>query len=324
MLLFKLNGGIVSKILVTGGAGFIGSHLVDKLLIEGNEVVAVDNLSLGRLDNINEASKNPKFKFEELNILEKDKFFDLFKNEKFDVVFHLAANSDIAISHSNPDVDYENTFETTYITLLAMKEFGVKKLVFASTSAIYGDTSEKINENFGPLFPVSHYGASKLASEAFISSFCENYGIKAWITRFPNVVGERATHGVIFDFINKLRKNPKKLEVLGNGEQIKPYLYVKDLVDAILFVYKNTSEKINFYNIGVESRTKVKEIAQMVIEEMNVGAEIKYTGGDRGWIGDVPEFRYNLDKIHKLGWSAKNSSNEAVRKSVKYILEKGR
>lgn len=314
----------MSKILVTGGAGFIGSHLVDSLLKAGNEVIAVDNLSLGRQDNIEEALKNSKFKFEQFDILDKDKLFELFKKEKFEVVFHLAANSDIAVSHSNPNIDFENTFETTYITLLAMKEFGVKKLVFASTSAIYGDTSEKIDESFGPLFPVSHYGASKLASEAFISSFCENYGIKAWITRFPNVAGERATHGVIFDFIQKLRKNPKQLEVLGNGEQIKPYLYVKDLVDAILFVYKNTDEKINFFNIGVESRTKVKEIAQMVVEEIGSGAEIKYTGGDRGWIGDVPEFRYNLDKIHKLGWSAKNSSNEAVRKSIKYILEKGR
>lgn len=314
----------MSKILVTGGAGFIGSHLVDKLLSEDNEVVAVDNLLLGKLDNIRDALKNYKFEFEQFDILNKDKLFELFKIKKFDIVFHMAANSDIAVSHSNPNIDFENTFETTYNTLLAMKEFNVKKLVFSSTSAIYGDTIEKIDENFGPLFPVSHYGASKLASEAFISSFCENYGIKAWINRFPNVVGERATHGVIFDFIKKLRKNPDVLEVLGDGEQVKPYLYVKDLVDAILFVYKNTDEKINFYNIGVENRTKVKEIAQMVVEEMGLASEIKYKGGERGWVGDVPEFSYNLDKIHKLGWSAKNSSNEAVRKSIQYILEKGR
>lgn len=323
-MLFGLIGGFLSKILVTGGAGFIGSHLVDELLNEGNEVVALDNLSLGRLENIEYALQNPKFKFTKLNILDKEKIFEVFKNEKFDLVFHLAANSDIAVSHSNPSIDFENTLKTTYNILLAMMEFNVKKIVFSSTSAIYGDTNQIIGENFGPLFPVSHYGASKLASEAFISSFCENYGIKAWITRFPNVVGERATHGVIFDFIKKLQKNPKQLEVLGNGEQIKPYLYVKDLINAILFVYKNTDEKINFYNIGVESRTKVKEIAQIVIEEMGLDAVIKYTDSDRGWIGDVPEFSYNLDKIHKLGWSAKNSSNEAVRKSIKYILEMGR
>lgn len=310
------------KILVTGGAGFIGSHLVDKLLEKNNEVVALDNLSLGRLSNLSMAENNPKFKFFQFDILNKIELFKLFEQESFDVVFHLAANSDIAKSHSNPNIDLDNTFLTTYNVLLAMKEFNVKKIIFASTSAIYGETTQQIGEDFGPLFPASHYGASKLASEAFMASFCENYGIKAWIARFPNVVGERATHGVIFDFIKKLRKNPRELEVLGNGEQIKPYLYVKDLVNAILFIFENTNDKINFYNIGVESRTKVKEIAQMVIEQMGLDAKIVYTGGDRGWIGDVPEFNYNLEKIHSIGWKAEISSNEAVKKSIQYILEK--
>ena len=309
------------KILITGGAGFIGSHLTDRLLTEGHSVVVYDNLSLGRLDNIEEAQKNPNFSFIEGDILDKEKFFAVFENNKFDIVFHMAANSDIARSHANPDVDFDNTLRTTYNTLLAMKEFGVKKIVFASTSAIYGETLEKVAETYGPLFPASHYGASKLASEAYISSFCENYGIQAWITRFPNVVGERSTHGVIRDFIKKLKKTPERLEVLGNGMQYKPYLYVKDLVDAILYVWKNTNDKINFYNLGVDSRTRVKEIAQMVIEEMGLNAQIDYTGGDRGWVGDVPEFNYNLDKIHKLGWEAKNTSNEAVRKAIRYILE---
>lgn len=309
------------KILVTGGAGFIGSHLVDKLLEKGNEVVALDNLSLGRLNNIEEAQKNPNFKFVQIDILEKDKLFKLFKEEKFEIVFHMAANSDIAKSFANPNVDFDNTLTTTYNVLLAMKEFGVKKIVFASTSAIYGETTQAVSETFGPLFPASHYGASKLASEAYIASFCENYEIQSWITRFPNVVGERATHGVIFDFIKKLKKNSSELEVLGNGEQIKPYLYVKDLVDAILFTFEKTNEKINFYNLGVESRTKVKEIATMVIEEMNLASQIRFTGGDRGWVGDVPEFNYNLDKIHSLGWKAEISSNEAVRKSIQFILE---
>lgn len=309
------------KVLVTGGAGFIGSHLVDKLIARDNEVVVLDNLSLGRLNNLEDARKSAKFKFVQFDILEKEKLFELFKKEKFDVVFHMAANSDIAKSHANPNIDFDNTFQTTYCVLLAMKEFNVKNIVFASTSAIYGETSEKIDENFGPLFPVSHYGASKLASEAFISSFCENYGIQAWITRFPNVVGERATHGVIWDFIKKLKKNPSELEVLGNGEQFKPYLYVKDLVDAILFTFDKTDEKINFYNLGVESRTKVKDIAKMVVKEMGLDSKIVYTGGDRGWIGDVPEFDYDLSKIHALGWEAKISSDEAVLKSVKYILK---
>jgi len=309
------------KILITGGAGFIGSHLLDYLLREDNQVVVIDNLSLGKEKNIEHNLNNKNFKFYQQDLLELDKVKEIFEKEKFETVFHLAANSDIAKSHSNPNVDLDNTFMTTYNVLLAMKESKVENIVFASTSAIYGEVTEKITEDFGPLFPVSHYGASKMASEAFISSFAENYGLNVWITRFPNVVGERATHGVIFDFINRLRENSNELTVLGNGMQYKPYLYVKDLVEAILFVWKRTDKKINFYNIGVDSRTRVKEIAQMVIEQMGLNAEIKYTGGDRGWIGDVPEFNYNLDKIHNLGWRAKISSNEAVKKAVQYILE---
>ena len=309
------------NILITGGAGFIGSHLADNLLAEGHTVVSFDNLLRGRLSNMEEAMKNPEFTFIRGDILDKEEFFNVFKKYSFDVIFHMAANSDIASSHDNPNVDFDNTLTTTYNVLLAMKEFGVKNLVFASTSAIYGDTGVSVDEDFGPLFPISHYGASKLASEAYISSFCENYGLKAWITRFPNVVGERATHGAIYDFINKLRKNPAELEVLGDGTQIKPYLYVKDLVEAIIMVWKNTNEQVNYFNIGVESRTTVKEMAEMVIEEMNLSASIRYTGGDRGWVGDVPQFSYSLDKIHNLGWSAKVSSNEAVRKSIQYILE---
>ncbi len=314
---------MAKNILITGGAGFIGSHLADKLLEEGNNIVIFDNLSLGRMENLECALKNEnRCKFIKGDILNKEELFAVFEQVDFDVIFHMAANSDIAKSHANPNVDFDNTLSTTYNVLLAMKKYKVKNIVFASTSAIYGETNVSVDENYGPLFPISHYGASKLASEAYISSFCENYGFQAWITRFPNVVGERATHGAVFDFINKLRKNPNELEVLGNGEQIKPYLYVKDLVEAILLVWKTTNEKINYFNLGVESRTKVKEIAQMVIEEMGLNAKIKYTGGERGWIGDVPKFSYSLEKIHQLGWSAKVSSNDAVRKSIRYILEK--
>lgn len=310
------------NILITGGAGFIGSHLCDFLLEEGHNITAFDNLLLGRLSNIEKARKNPHFTFIQGDILDKDALFEVFKNGNFDTVFHMAANSDIAKSHANPNVDFDNTLTTTYNVLLAMKEFGVKNIVFASTSAIYGDTGVTVTEDYGPLFPISHYGASKLASEGYISSFCENYGFKAWITRFPNVVGERATHGAIFDFINKLRKNNKELEVLGDGTQIKPYLYVKDLVEAILLVWKRTDKQINYYNLGVESRTTVREMAEMVIEEMNLNAKIRYTGGNKGWVGDVPAFSYSLDKIHALGWNPKVSSNEAVRKSIRYILDK--
>jgi UDP-glucose 4-epimerase len=233
----------------------------------------------------------------------------------------MAANSDIQKGGKDPVVDYELTFMTTFNVLQCMRKYNVKQLVFASTSAIYGETNDLLIENYGPLLPVSNYGASKLACEAFISAFSANYDIQVWITRFPNVVGERFTHGVIYDFIHKLKNNPTELEVLGNGEQYKPYVYVKDLVAGIIFVWQHTSEKINVYNLGVESRTKVKEIAKMVIDAMELNAHITYTGGERGWVGDVPEFRYDLTKIHRLGWKAGRTSNEAVRLSIEKALE---
>ncbi|SEI52007.1 UDP-glucose 4-epimerase [Dyadobacter koreensis] len=310
------------KILITGGAGFIGSHLCDALLQNNeNHITVLDNLSLGRLANIEHLSGNGNFEFIQGDILDEGFVSDVFAKSNFEIVFHLAANSDIAISHTKPEVDVNNTFLTTYRVLEMMRIYGVRKIVFASTSAIYGDPAgKKLTENFGPLLPVSHYGASKLASEAIISSYVANYQIQAWIVRFPNVVGERATHGAIFDFIRKAYKNHIFLEVLGNGEQNKPYVYVKDLVEAILFVWNNTSDQINIFNIGVDSRTKVKEMAEIVLKEAGLDREIRFTGGNTGWIGDVPEFEYDLTKIQNLGWKAKHSSTEAVRKAVQQIL----
>jgi UDP-glucose 4-epimerase len=309
------------KILITGGAGFIGSHLCDTLITEGHSLVVVDNLVLGREENIAHLYPNPNFKFIKGDLLDRDFLGIVFLESQFDIVFHMAANSDIQKGGADPMVDYELTFMTTFNVLQCMKKYQVKQLVFASTSAIYGETSDLLTENYGPLLPVSNYGAGKLASEAYISAFSSTYGIQTWITRFPNVVGERFTHGVIYDFIYKLEKNPNELQVLGNGEQIKPYVYVKDLVSGIIFVWKNSKDRFNVYNLGVDSRTKVKEIAQMVIDAMGLNAKITYTGGDRGWIGDVPEFKYDLSKIHALGWQAKNTSNEAVHIAIEKALE---
>lgn len=310
------------KILITGGAGFIGSHLCDALLAKGEDITVVDNLILGKKENISHLLDKENFKFIEEDLLNIEAMKKIFSDGNFDMVYHLAANSDIQKGSKNPLVDYNLTFNTTFHVLMYMKEFQVKKLFFASTSAIYGESYDILDENYGPLQPVSNYGAGKLASEAFISAFASTYHIQTWITRFPNVVGERFTHGVIYDFIHKLEKNPQELEVLGNGEQCKPYVYVKDLVNGIIFIVEHSHDPYNVYMLGTDSRTKVKEIATMVIEEMKLKAQIKYTGGDRGWIGDVPEFRYNLTKVNNLGWHAAYTSNDAVRLAIQKGLGK--
>ena len=310
------------KILVTGGAGFIGSHLCDVLIADGHNVTVVDNLVLGKVENIEHLINNPNFRFFKEDLNNGHAMNMIFMDGEFDMVYHLAANSDIQKGGKDPMVDYQLTFNTTFNVLQMMKKYEVKKFFFASTSAIYGETYDVLNEDYGPLKPVSNYGAGKLASEAFISAFASTYHIQTWITRFPNVVGERFTHGVIYDFIHKLQKNPNELEVLGNGEQCKPYVYVKDLVAGIQFVINNSNEPYNVYMLGSDTRTKVKDIAAMVIEEMGLNASIHYTGGDRGWVGDVPEFRYDLTKVNNLGWKASYDSNGAVRKAIQMALGK--
>lgn len=310
------------NILVTGGAGFIGSHLCDLLLSQKNIVTVIDNLILGRKENICHIFNQSDFTFCQKDLLDVEALKLIFKNGNFDMVYHLAANSDIQKGGRDPEVDYNLTFKTTFNVLQCMREFNVKKLFFASTSAIYGETTALLNENYGPLQPISHYGAGKLASEAFLSSFSSTYDIQTWIVRFPNVVGERFTHGVIYDFMDRLQNNSHVLTVLGNGEQNKPYLYVKDLVDGILFVIENSNDQYNVFNLGTSTRTKVKEIANMVIEEMELNTRIEYTGGERGWIGDVPEFNYDLSKITKLGWRPTYNSNDSVRLAIRKALGK--
>ena len=307
------------KLLVTGGAGFIGSHLCDSLIEMGHQVVAIDNLSLGRKANIIQLQANPNFEFIDGDVLDGNLFGSLVSSGNFDCVFHMAANSDIARSHASPSIDLDNTFMTTFRVLEAMRSAGLKKLVFASTSAIYGEADGQIAEDFGPLQPISHYGAAKLASEAFVSSYGENYGIQSWITRFPNVVGPRATHGAVYDFVQKLRRTPGRLDVLGDGTQEKPYLNVLDLIHAIILVWRSTAERINIFNVGATTRSRVSDIARIVIDEGPENAEIVYSGGSRGWIGDVPKFAYDITRLSALGWKPSMTSDEAVRVAAKAI-----
>ena len=307
------------KILVTGGAGFIGSHLGDRLLADGHFVVCADDLSLGRKSNIAHNLKNRKFIFVKTDVSNQKKLDAVFKKYKFDCVFHLAANSDIQAGGKCPDIDFNRTFLTTYTVLEAMRRHGVKKLVFASTSAVYGEADKPLRED-GRVRPVSLYGAGKLSSEAWISAFCENFDMQAWVLRFPNVVGGRATHGVIFDFINKLRKDPSRLPILGNGKQQKPYLHVSDLVDGILYVFSHAKESYNCYNIAGRGTTTVAEIARLTVAALGLKTvRFEYTGSERGWKGDVPRFKYDLSQITKLGWKSSMDSTKVVERAAKEI-----
>ena len=301
--------------LILGGAGFIGSHFCDFILKKGDNVICVDNLSLGSVKNIEHLMNKSSFKFLELDL--NNLTNSHFSEDHIDTVIHLAANSDIAKSFENPSIDISNTFNTTIKTLDFMKSRSIKELIFASSSAIYGEHHGLIHEDIGPLFPHSHYGAAKLASEAFISSYSENYDLKVWIMRFPNVIGERCTHGVIFDFFNKLNKNRDLLRVLGDGNQDKPYLYVHELIDGIMHCFETLSDRINYVNLGTESSTTVNQIIEIFKEVLDINPTIEYTGGAKGWIGDIPKFSYDLSKVHSFGWKSRLTSNEAVYETLK-------
>lgn len=310
------------KSLVIGGGGFIGSHLCKALLKAGNQVICIDNFSIGTKSNIQEIKQNNDFMLYEADASIKKSLDDIFKKERPEYVFHLAANSDIQASASNPDIEYKNTYTTTFQTLSCMRKYNVKKLFFASTSAVYGDKRGVLLDETTPeLSPISYYGAAKLGSEALISAFSYLNDIEALIFRFPNVIGPKLTHGVIYDFYQKLQKNQKQLQILGDGKQSKPYIYVTDLINAIMMFKEKRKKGIAIYNVGVEGETSVTQIADIICKEMELSdVEYVYTGGESGWKGDVPRFQYCIEKIHKAGWMASYSSDEAVKKTVRDIV----
>lgn len=309
------------KIFVTGGAGFIGSHLVDKLMNMGYSVTVYDNLSSGKKQFIEQHFKKNNFRFIEGDLLDLEKLKNSIKNH--DVVFHIAANPFVRLGEKQTRLDLEQGAIATYNVLESMRLNNIKKIIFSSSSVVYGETPPiDIPENYGPTLPISFYGAGKLAAEGLITAFCGTFDFQAWIFRFANVVGLRGTHGVIVDFIDKLRKNPYELEILGDGHQQKPYLHVSDIVEGMLYGFKHSNDQINLFNLGCDSNTTVTRIAEMVVEEMRLkNVKFKYTGGKRGWPGDVPRFQLSIEKIKKLGWQPKYTSDEAVRKAIREILD---
>ena len=309
------------NILVAGGAGFIGSHLCDALLSKNNTVIVADKLIMGS-KNIEHLSQNTNFKFYEMELADQDNVDKLFGDNKIDIVYHMAANSDIQKSANDTSIDFNDTLLTTRVLLESMRKNNVKNIFFASTSAVYGEMPDIVlNEETGGLKPVSYYGGAKLASEALISSYVSMCDMNAVIFRFPNVIGPRLTHGVVYDFVKKLRNNPKELEILGNGTQCKPYIYVTDLVNAIVKLTEQFEPGVEIFNISVLSEgTSVTHIAEIVVDVLGLSdVEFKYTGGDRGWKGDVPRFKYDISKVLATGWKPEYTSDEAVRKAAQSL-----
>ena len=309
------------NILVAGGAGFIGSHLCDALLSKNNTVIVADKLIMDS-KNIEHLSQNTNFKFYEMELANQDNVDKLFAENKIDIVYHMAANSDIQKSANDPSIDFNDTLLTTRALLEGMRKNNVKNIFFASTSAVYGEMPDIVlNEETGGLKPVSYYGGAKLASEALISSYVSMCDMNAVIFRFPNVIGPRLTHGVVYDFVKKLRNNPKELEILGNGTQCKPYIYVTDLVNAIVKLTEQFEPGVDVFNISVMSEgTSVTHIAEIVVDVLGLSdVEFKYTGGDRGWKGDVPRFKYDISKVLATGWKPEYTSDEAVRKAAQSL-----
>lgn len=307
--------------IVTGAAGFIGSQLVDNLLSSGYRVIGIDNFVRGTRENLSSALENRQFSFIELDLTQESQAnlaLAGLKN-KVEIIWHLAANSDIAAGNADPKIDLRDTFLTSFVIAQIAKQLNVRKLAFSSTSAIYGDLGDvELHEDIGPLFPISNYGAMKLASEACFTALAESSLDKLFVFRFPNVVGGRATHGVIFDFLNKLEESPDILHVLGDGTQCKPYLEVTDLISAMRMIVSQSRRKINCFNIGPEdSGLSVKSIAEAVVGVASPSAQIFYGAEARGWVGDVPRFRYSISRLKSLGWKPRfKSSEEAVAHAI--------
>ncbi len=307
------------RYFVTGGAGFIGSNMVDRLLSEPeNEVVAYDNFSTGRREFLEEALKNNRFTLVEGDTLDLDKMTEAMKGCEF--VFHFAANADVRMGCEHPKKDLEQNTIATYNVLEAMRANDIKRIGFSSTGSVYGE-AEVIPTPENAPFPIqtSLYGASKLACEGLLAAYAEGFGYTAYIFRFVSILGERYTHGHVFDFCKRLKDDPSHLHILGDGHQKKSYLYVKDCMEAILTVVRNAKEKVNIYNLGTDEYVEVNDSVRFICGKLGVNPEFTYAGGERGWIGDNPFIYLDTKKVRSLGWAPKATIEEGVVKTVEYL-----
>lgn len=315
---------VVMRYLIVGGAGFIGSHIVNRLLtsIPASRVTVYDNFSSGQEHYLTPFVEDPRLQVVRADAKDLAKLTEAMVDQ--DVVYHFAANPDIAKAMRQPDIDF---WEGTYLTqnvLEAMRINRVSRLIYASGSGVYGEGGlHAFAEDHGPMQPISTYGASKLACEALICAYGHLFGLTARCYRFANVVGPRQTHGVGFDFIRRLRANSRELEILGDGTQSKSYIYVDDILDAIWETDARSERLFDCFNVATGDYITVREIADIVVEEMGLAkgsVEYRFTGGDRGWKGDVPVVRFDLVKIHNMSWRAKRTSTQAIRESVRAML----
>jgi UDP-glucose 4-epimerase len=311
---------MANNFIVTGCAGFIGSTLVDRLLADGHQVTGIDNFCTGQRRFLDEALEQSNFRLVEIDLLDLDALKLVFADGE--AVFHLSANADVRFGTEHPRKDLEQNTIATYNVLEAMRANGVKKIAFSSTGSVYGESPVVPTPEDGP-FPIqtSLYGASKAACEGLISAYCEGFGFQSCIFRFASILGERYTHGHVFDFYQKLKADPTRLPVLGNGKQRKSYLYVQDCIDAILLAMDKATDKVNIFNLGVDDYVEVNDSIGWISDELGVKPELVYSGGDRGWIGDNPFIFLETKKIQSLGWKPKLGIREGVIKTVEYLRD---
>ena len=308
----------MKNMVVTGPAGFIGSHLVDRLLEHGHKVTGIDNFSTGQRRFLEGSLAHPNFRLIECDLLEFYLLKDAFAGAQ--VVFHLAANADVRGGVHHPHKDLQQNTIATFNVLEAMRAHGIKDIIFSSTGAVYGEATVVPTPENGP-FPIqtSLYGASKLACEGLIQAYCEGFGFKSWIFRFVSILGERYSHGHIFDFYKKLLENPDELLVLGDGRQKKSYLHVRDCIDAMLFSMDKFNEKVNVLNLGANEYCEVNNSVAWITEYLKVKPNLKYSGGKRGWIGDNPFVFLDTGKVNNAGWKPKFTIKDSIIKTLNYL-----